>query len=95
MAIKTFTRDNMWHTVFRAATGTAQLLYLKRVEKWIRFKKENKQKISYWYKAGSKPRYIQNWFAVYDSYKRVVKRIDERRAKLKGNSMFYFTIVIC
>ena len=95
MAKKTFTRDNMWHTVFRSATGPAQLLYLKRVEKWIRFKKENKQKISYHYKQTSKARYILNWFAVYDSYKRVVKLIDERRAKLKGNSMFYFTIVIC
>jgi hypothetical protein len=85
----------MWHTVFRAATGTAQLLYLKRVEKWIRFKKENKQKISYHYKQTSKAKYILNWFAVYDSYKNVVKLIDEKRAKLKGNSMFYFIIVIC
>jgi len=85
----------MWHLNFRRATGPAQLLYMKRVEKWIRFKKENKKKISYHYKTGSKAKYIQNWFAVYDSYRRVVKTIDERRAKLEGNSMFYFTIVMC
>ena len=80
----------MWHATFRKADGPTQLAYMKRAEKWIRFKLENKQQISYFYKTKPKSVYIQSWFAVHASYKLVVDAIEKKRKQLEGISIYTY-----